>query len=140
MMRDLGHEVEISTTTTSWISDPVAGGDVQVTLQLAGDGLYIFDPSGRRLHHWRYATIMNAGTDFVLASNSNPDIRLTVRDHGLYQAIAIRAPQLSQPPERFRREQGERIRDTVWSGMSGSSFLIIMVGVLAVCAIVAYLR
>ena len=135
------HEHEVPGLSASWISDPVAGGDVQVTLQLAGDGLYIFDSSGARLHHWPYATIMNAGADFVLAHNSHPDVRLTVGDHGVYQAIALRASQLSQPPERFTRAQEERTRDAVWSGgISGSTFVIILFGLLAVCAIVVLLR
>jgi hypothetical protein len=124
----------------SLIYDPNAGGDVQVTLQLAGDGLYIFDSSGARLHHWPYATIMNAGANFILAHNSHPDVRLTVGDHTLYQAIAIRAPQLSQPPEVLTREQGDRMRGSMWSnGTSGSTFVIILLGFLAVSAILAYL-
>ena len=113
----------------------MAGGDVQVTLQMADDGLYIFDASGKRLHLWPYAAIMNARADFVLAHNSHPDVRLTVGDHGVYQAIALRASQLSQPPERFTRAQEERTRDAVWSSMSVRTFLIILLGTLAVSAI-----
>jgi len=125
----------------SLIYDPNAGGDVEVTLQMAGDGLYIFDSSGARLHHWPYAAIMNTGPDFVLAHNSHREIRLTIGDRSLYQAIAIRAPQLSQPPERFTREQGERIRGSMWSGgVSGSSFVIVLFGFLAVCAVVVFFR
>jgi hypothetical protein len=125
----------------SLIYDPNAGEDVEVTLQMAGDGLYIFDSSGARLHHWPYAAVMNTGLDFVLAHNSHPEVRLTVGDRSLYQAIAIRAPQLSQPPERFTREQGERMRGSMWSdGISGSTFVIVLLGFLAVSAILAYLR
>jgi hypothetical protein len=132
------HDVPVSACS---IYDPVAGGDVEVTLQITGDGLYIFDPSGRRLHHWPYAAIMNTGPDFVLAHNSHPEVRLTVGDRSLYQAIAIRAPQLSQPPERFTREQGERMRGSMWSdGISGSTFVIVLVGFLAVCAVFVFFR
>ncbi len=51
-----------SVTAISRIHDP-AGGDVEVTLQPMGDGLYIFGPDGNRMHRWPYAEIVNVLPD-----------------------------------------------------------------------------
>lgn len=82
----------------SRIQDPVAG-DVAVDLQIAGDGLYIFDRGGTRLHFWRYAEIADAGADRVLARQGRPEVRLMVGGDVPYQTIIARAPHLRQPLE-----------------------------------------
>jgi hypothetical protein len=126
----------------SRIHDPNAGGDLEVDLQAAGDGLYIFDRRENRLHFWPYAEIIDAGRSFVLAHQSHPDLRLTVADHAQYQAIAVRAPQLPQPPERLtsRKEEQRLLDTTVWSGMSGRTFFMILLGLLAISAIGTFLQ
>lgn len=91
---------------SSTIYDPTAGGDVAVSLQVAGDGLYIFDPNGKRLHRWPYAEIVNAipagaGMDHVLARQGRPEVRLFVAEPAFYEAVAVQAPQLRRSSRLF---------------------------------------
>ena len=65
-------------------SDPRsnAGGQAEVDLQIAGDGLYIFDRGGKRLHFWPYAEIVDAiaANDemvHVMARRTRRDITFT---------------------------------------------------------------
>lgn len=84
---------------SSLIYDPNAGGDVEANLNFEADGLTVFGPTGRRLHHWRYSEIVHAfprrqGKDAYLIHPSRPELRLQVRNGAVYDAIAARAPQL----------------------------------------------
>jgi hypothetical protein len=81
------------------IYDPNAGGDVEANLNFEADGLTVFGPTGRKLHHWRYSEIVHAfpkrqGMNEVLIHPSRPELRLRVGHAATYDAIAERAPQL----------------------------------------------
>ncbi len=89
---------ELVLPSTSVIQDAEAGGTVEVDLTIAGDGLYIFDRDGNRLHFWRYADIVDAGPDRMLVRLGRPDIRLTVGGDVSYETIIARAPHLRRPP------------------------------------------
>ncbi|WP_395019551.1 hypothetical protein [Dongia sp.] len=86
----------------SRIFDPNAGRDVEVTLQAAEDGLYIFGSNRRRLHRWPYDEIVNAtskhaGWEQTLVLRNRREIRLTVDDPASYDEIVPAAPQLRRP-------------------------------------------
>jgi hypothetical protein len=79
------------------IYNPNAGGDVPANVDVADDGVYVFDERGRRLQHWPYAEIANAftsGAVTVLIRRDRPEIRLRIDEAALYDAIATRSPQL----------------------------------------------
>jgi hypothetical protein len=94
---------------------------------LAGDGLYIFDPGGKRLHRWPYAEIINAFPDgstwdHVLAHQSRPEAKLMVGEAAFYDAIARRAPQVAS--------RSTPIFRTVLGGMPEQALGGLVVGVL----------
>jgi hypothetical protein len=127
-------EAEVCGVCSSLIHDPNAGGDVEVQLQIAGDGLYIFDRGGKRLNFWPYADMINAipangEMDHVLAHHTRRDITLTVGDDGSYATIAIRAPQLRQPRERLLRRVWEGVPEQVRGAPILLAFVFVLMGV-----------
>jgi hypothetical protein len=119
---------------SSLIHDPKVGGNVEVQLQIAGDGLYIFDRGGKRLHFWPYAEIINAipangEMDHVLAHHTRRDITLTVGDDSSYATIAIRARQLRRPRERLLRRIWEGVPEQVQGGPILLAFVFVLMGV-----------
>jgi hypothetical protein len=79
------------------IYDPNAGGDVAANVEVAEDGIYVFNERGRRLQHWPYPEIANAfasGAANVLIRRHRPEIRLHVDEAALYDDIVKRAPHL----------------------------------------------
>lgn len=81
------------------IYDPNSGGDVEANLNFEADGLTVFGPTGRRLHHWPYREIIHAfpkveRMDAVLAHPSRPELRLRLGNEAIYDQIQQRAPQL----------------------------------------------
>ena len=90
---------ELILSGPSLIYDPNAGGDVEANLNFEADGVTVFGPTGRKLHHWRYSEIVHAfprgeGMNEILIHPSRPELRLRVQNGAVYDEIAARAPQL----------------------------------------------
>jgi hypothetical protein len=114
------------------------GGDTEVNLQVAEDGLYIFDRDGRRLHSWPYAELMDTGRARAVAQNRRPDVTLIMGNALTYREIAQRAPQLPQPPERdsMTERRADGLSETP---ISGRTFLLVLLGMLALSALYSFL-
>ena len=117
------------------IYDPLAGDDVVANLQLAEDGLYIFRESGKRLQHWRYDEIAHAfeprdGNDTVLIHRARPEIRLTMNELPMYDAIVTRAPQL-------RSRSVHSVRNA-WNAVPDQSKLAVFILVFSAILFVLY--